>query len=184
MLFHDDMGVLASYLRGVRPFGVRLHGAFMRFLAALPLLVALADLPAQGAPGAQRAASPLSPVAQQLIRNEDGWTAALVKRDASYFQRMLAPKFVYTEDAKMMTRDQVVHDMTAGTDTVTAAHNEDMVVHEAGPVTAVVTGILVIEGRSSGARFVHRYRYTDTWVKQAGGQWQIVAAQDYLMPRK
>lgn len=168
----------------------------MRLLAALPLLVALGELPAQASTPqrstpqgstpqrAGAATKQLSPVAQQLIRNEDGWTAALVKRDATYFQRMLAPKFVYTEDAKLMTRAEVLHEATAGTDTVTAAHNEEMIVHEAGPVTAVVTGILVIEGRSSGARFVHRYRYTDTWVKQDGGQWQIVAAQDYLMPRK
>jgi len=150
----------------------------MRFLTVLPLLVALADLPAQ------RSTSQPSPVAQQLIRNEDAWAAALVKRDASYFQRMLGAKFVYTEDAKVMTRDQVLHAMTAGRDTVTAAHNENMVVHEAGPETAVVTGILVIEGRSSGSRYVNRYRFTDTWVKQDSGQWQIVAAQDYLMPRK
>jgi len=120
----------------------------MRVLAVVPLLVALADLPAQ-----RSTTSQLSPVAQQLVRNEDGWAAALVKRDASYFQRMLGAKFVYTEDAKVMTREQVLHDITAGSDTVTAAHNEDMVVHEAGPVTAVVTGILVIEGRSAGARF-------------------------------
>jgi ketosteroid isomerase-like protein len=150
----------------------------MRLLAVVPLLIALGELPAQ------RAAGSSSPVAQQLVRNEDGWAAALVKRDATYFQRMLGAGFVYTEDAKVMTREQVLHDMTAGSDTVTAAHNESMVVHEAGPVTAVVTGILVIEGRSSGARFVHRYRFTDTWVKQDSGQWQIVAAQDYLMPRK
>jgi ketosteroid isomerase-like protein len=151
-------------------------GGSMRLLAVLPLFVSLGALPAQ------RDAAQPSPVAQQLMRNEDGWTAALVKRDASYFQRMLAPKFVYTEDAKVMTRDEVLHEATAGTDTVTAAHNESMIVHEAGPATAVVTGILVVEGRSSGARFVHRYRYTDTWVKQSNGQWQIVAAQDYLIP--
>jgi ketosteroid isomerase-like protein len=124
-----------------------------------------------------------SAVAQQLIRNEDGWAAALVKRDAAYFRRTLAPGFVYTEDAKLMTRDDVLRDATSTTDTVTAARNEGMVVHEAGGVTAVVTGILVIEGRSAGKSFVRRYRYTDTWVKNADGQWQMVAAQDYLIPK-
>jgi ketosteroid isomerase-like protein len=148
----------------------------MRWLAILLLVVALGDAAAQ--------AKQLTPTAQALIRNEDGWTAALVKRDGSYFRRMLSPTFVYTEDAKLMTRDEVLHEATAGADTVTAAHNEDMVVHEAGAVTAVVTGILVVEGRSAGARFLRRYRFTDTWVKQANGQWQMVAAQDYLMPRK
>src|SRR6476660_5229699 len=136
----------------------------MRLVAAVLLLVALNEVPAQRAgqqPVAKAAASP----EQQLIRNEDGWAAALVKRDGAYFQRMLAPGFVYTEDAKLMTRDDVLRDAISGTDTVTAAHNEDMVVHTAGAVTAVVTGILHVEGRSAGKRFVHRYRFTDTWVK-------------------
>jgi ketosteroid isomerase-like protein len=150
----------------------------MRSLTAVLLFAALGQLPAQ-------AAKKTAPTAeQQLLRNEDGWAAALVKRDGAYFRRMLAPGFVYTEDAKLMSRDDVLRDATSGTDTVTAAHNEDMVVHTAGAVTAVVTGILHVEGRSAGKRFVHRYRFTDTWVKQDDGQWQIVAAQDYLIPHK
>jgi ketosteroid isomerase-like protein len=159
----------------------------MRLFAVLPLLVALHALPAQRSAPSRRTEPTLRqpvPVAQQLIRNEDGWAAALVKRDAQYFERMLAPNFVYTEDAKLMTRADVLHDATTGPDSVTAAHNEDMVVHEAGSVTAVVTGLLVVEGRASRARYVHRYRFTDTWVKQGSGDWQIVAAQDYLIPRK
>jgi ketosteroid isomerase-like protein len=155
----------------------------MRSLAVLLLLVALDELPAQR--DTQSLVVKAGPTTeQQLIRNEDGWAAALVKRDAAYFKRMLAPGFVYTEDAKVMSRDDVLRDATSGPDTVTAAHNEDMVVHPAGSVTAIVTGILVVEGRSSGKRFVHRYRFTDTWVKGNDGVWRIVAAQDYLMPAK
>lgn len=155
----------------------------MRSIAILFVLVALSELPAQGSPAPRAVAKGATPE-QILLRNEDGWAAALVKRDAAYFNRMLSPGFVYTEDAKLMTRADVLRDATSGSDTVTAAHNEDMVVHQAGPVTAAVTGILVVEGRSSGKRFVHRYRFTDTWVRQDDGQWQIVAAQDYLMPPK
>jgi ketosteroid isomerase-like protein len=157
----------------------------MRSIAVLFVLVALSDLPAQVRPRPVQSAVAKGATAEEvLLRNEDGWAAALVKRDAAYFNRMLAPGFVYTEDAKLMTRADVLRDATASSDTVTAAHNEDMVVHQAGSVTAVVTGILVVEGRSSGKRFTHRYRFTDTWVKQDDGQWQIVAAQDYLMPSK
>src|SRR5689334_14035886 len=110
-------------------------------------LLAIGQLSAQRTTRAI-AAKDTSAVARELLRNEDGWAAALVKRDAAYFQRMLAPGFVYTEDAKVMTRTDVLRDATSGTDTVTAAHNEDMVVHRAGSVTAIVTGLLVIEGRS------------------------------------
>ncbi len=155
----------------------------MRSLAVLLVLVALGDLPAQRSPQPRAALKGATPE-DVLLRNEDGWAAALVKRDAAYFNRMLAPGFVYTEDATLVTRADVLREATSGSDTVTAAHNEDMVVHQAGSVTAVVTGILVVEGRTAGKRFVHRYRFTDTWVKQDDGQWQIVAAQDYLMPSK
>ena len=111
-----------------------------------------------------------------LITLEDRWAAALVKRDRAAFERMLAPQFVYTENAQLMDRAAVLTSLVSG-DTVTAAHNDSMVVHRYGAVTAVVTGWLVVEGRG----YVHRYRFTDTWVKHAG-RWQIVAAQDYLMP--
>src|SRR5215467_3079030 len=105
----------------------------MRSLAVLLVLAALHDLPAQRDTQAAKTAPTTE---RQLIRNEDGWAAALVKRDAAFFQRMLAPGFVYTEDAKVMTRDDVLRDATSGPDTVTASHNEDMVVHPAGSVTA------------------------------------------------
>ncbi|MGH7619716.1 MAG: nuclear transport factor 2 family protein [Gemmatimonadaceae bacterium] len=146
----------------------------MRSLAVLLALSAFGSLAAQQG----------SAVSKELIAKEDGWAAALVKRDTSYFRRTLATGFVYTEDAKLMSRDEVLRSAVTPADTVVAAHNEDMVVHQAGAVTAVVTGILVMQGRESGKPYLHRYRFTDTWVKQAGGQWQIVAAQDYLMAAK
>src|SRR6266567_7098161 len=68
----------------------------------------------------------------------------------------------------------------AGTDTVKAAHNEDMRVHRFGQ-TAVVTGWLVVAGQGPNGPFDRRYRFTDTWVRR-GGRWQIVAAHDYLVP--
>jgi len=119
------------------------------------------------------------PGAVELIRLENAWATGLIKRDGALFRRLLAPKFVYTEDEKLMTRDDVLHEITAGSDTVTAAHNEGMEVHQFGSSTAVVTGWLIVSGRGNGGAFARRYRFTDTWVKRKGN-WQIVAAQDYL----
>ena len=131
---------------------------------------------------AQKKVKEPKPGSVELIRLENQWTTGLVKRDRALFDRLLAPKFVYTEDDKLMRREEVLHEVSAGSDTVTAAHNEGMEVHEFGAVTAVVTGVLVVEGRGKGGTFTHRYRFTDTWVKRKAG-WQIVAAQDYLIPR-
>ena len=131
---------------------------------------------------AQKKVKEAKPGSVELIRLENQWTTGLVKRDRALFDKLLAPKFVYTEDDKLMRREEVLREVSSGSDTVTAARNEGMEVHEFGAVTAVVTGLLVVEGRGKGGTFTHRYRFTDTWVKRKAG-WQIVAAQDYLIPR-
>ena len=115
-----------------------------------------------------------------LIKLEDDWARALVRRDTAAFQRLLAPGFVYSENDQTMTREEVLRGIVMGPDTVTAARNEDMKVHRFG-TTALVTGWLVVQGRGSTAAFERRYRYTDTWMK-TGTRWQIVGAHDYLAP--
>jgi hypothetical protein len=82
----------------------------------------------------------------------------------------------------MTRRDEVLRDMAQGSDTVTAAHNEGLEVHEFGATTAAVTGWRIVEGRGSTGVFMHRYRFTDTWVKRKAG-WQIVVAQEYRAPK-
>jgi hypothetical protein len=131
---------------------------------------------------AQKRDKEVKPGGVELTRLEDRWAASLVKRDRAFFDKLLSPKFIYTEDDKLMRRDEVLRDLVSGPDSVTAAHNEGMEVHQFGGVTAVVTGWLIVEGRSKGAVFTHRYRFTDTWVKRKAG-WEIVAAQDYLSPK-
>jgi ketosteroid isomerase-like protein len=120
--------------------------------------------------------------ARVLLRLEDDWAVGLTRRDTAVFQRLLADGFVYSEDDRTVGRAAVLHDVAAGPDTVEMAHNEDMKVHQFG-TTAIVTGWLVIAGRGASGPFRRRYRFTDTWVRQ-GGRWQIVAAHDYLVPRR
>jgi len=115
-----------------------------------------------------------------LLRLEDDWALALIRRDAAVFRRLLADGFIYTEDDRTVSRDDVLHDVVAGPDTVTAAHNEAMRVHRFG-ATAVVTGWLVVGGHGPSGSFDRRYRFTDTWVSR-DARWQIVAAHDYLVP--
>ena len=150
----------------------------IRTVLCLALIVSFSapSLAAQKAPSAS--ANPTA----ELTRLENQWASGLVRRDRALFERLLAPRFVYTENDKLSRRADVLHDVAEGSDTTTTAHNEGMEVHQFGPTTAVVTGWLVVRGRGHGGPFLHRYRFTDTWVKGSAG-WQIVAAQDYLMPR-
>jgi Domain of unknown function (DUF4440) len=126
--------------------------------------------------------------ARVLLRLEDDWAVGLIHRDSTLFGRLLADGFVYTEDDRTVGREDVLHDVVAGPDTVATAHNEAMEVHRFG-TTAIVTGWLVIAGHGAGGPFSRRYRFTDTWVRRPGpggrgGQWQIVGAHDYLVPAR
>jgi Domain of unknown function (DUF4440) len=115
------------------------------------------------------------------ITLEDQWTTALVKRDARTFDRLLAPNFVYTENASIMGRNDVIKSVS-GPDRVEWARNEGMRGHDFGDVQ-VITGVLHLKGRGkNGGQFDRRYQFTDTWQRR-NGRWQIIAAQDYLIPR-
>jgi len=122
----------------------------------------------------------VSSTERQLLRLEDGWASALVRRDTAMFRRHLSRDFVYTENADVMGKEDVLKGVV-GSDTVTWAGNEGMKVHLYGN-TGVVTGILATKGRGKEGLFDKRYRFTDTW-KFLSGRWQIIAAQDYLIPK-
>jgi ketosteroid isomerase-like protein len=132
--------------------------------------------------GAQqpKTAAARTPDERAVLDLEEAWAKGVVKRDAATFKRLLAPGFVYTEDDRVQNGDQLTRDIVSGTDTVTEARNEQMETHPFDN-TMIVTGWLIMRGRSGGKPFERRYRFTDTWLKR-GGQWQIIAAQDYLLP--
>jgi ketosteroid isomerase-like protein len=112
---------------------------------------------------------------------EEDWANALVRRDSSTFQRLLAPNFVYTEDATVMSRDDLIKSVVSGPDSVEWARNEGLRLHDFGSAQ-VITGVLHLRGKGKGGAFDRRYRFTDTWL-QRNGRWQIIAAQDYLIPK-
>ena len=113
------------------------------------------------------------------IQLEDQWTTALVKRDVRTFDQLLAPNFVYTENASVMNRGEVIKGVT-GPDKVEWARNEGMKLHDFGDVQ-VITGVLHLKGKGTKGPFDRRYQFTDTWQRR-NGRWRIIAAQDYLIP--
>ena len=145
----------------------------MHRASTLILLVALAVPVAPAL--AQRSAT-----TRALTALENDWARGVVRRDTALFRRLLDPRFVYTEDSTVMNAEQVIVSIRDG-DRVDRATNSDMTIHDHG-ATAVVTGILRLEGRTKSGPFDRRYRFTDTWLRQGRG-WRIIAAQDYLIPR-
>ena len=152
----------------------------MTLLLPAVLLAALGAEPLRGPAVYSQNLSVQDTQPRVLLELEDAWALALIHRDAAVFRRLLADGFIYTEDDRTMSRDDVLREIVAGQDTVKTAHNEDMRVHRFG-ATAVVTGWLVVDGQGPSGPFDRRYRFTDTWVKRRG-RWQIVAAHDYLVP--
>jgi hypothetical protein len=148
------------------------------------LAVVAVPLYGQGTRGA-----PLPPVKTQPRRSvpqvppiqlEDQWTTALVRRDTRTFDRLLAPGFVYTENGSVMDRNDVIKSVS-GSDRVEWARNEGMKVHDFGDVQ-VITGVLHLRGKGRQGSFDRRFQFTDTWQRR-NGRWQIIAAQDYLIPK-
>jgi ketosteroid isomerase-like protein len=144
----------------------------MRFPSAAVLILSLCVAPLYGQTGR---GAPIPP-----IQLEEQWANALVKRDTRTFDRLLAPGFIYTEDATVMNRDEVIKSIS-GPDRVEWARNEGLKIHDFGDVQ-VITGVLHLRGRGKQGPFDRRFQFTDTWQRR-NGRWQIIAAQDYLIPK-
>ena len=112
---------------------------------------------------------------------EDAWTRGVIKKDTMLFRQITAPGFIYTEDNAVMTRAELIKAIATGTDVVTKSWNEGMKFYDYTP-SAVVTGILHMQGTAGKKPFHKRYRFTDTWLYR-NGKWQLIAAQDYLIPK-
>ncbi len=123
---------------------------------------------------------PISQATLPPIQLEDQWTSALVNRDTRTFDRLLAPGFVYTENGTVMRREDVIKSVS-GPDRVDWARNEGMKAHDFGDVQ-VITGVIHLRGKAKQGSFDRRFQFTDTWQRR-NGRWQIIAAQDYLIPK-
>ena len=154
----------------------------MVVISAAPLFAQVSHRPPTPTPiptGSRPVPRPL-PASLSPIQLEDQWTTALVRRDTRTFDRLLAPNFVYTENASVMSRNDVIQSVS-GPDRVNWARNEGMTVHDFGDVQ-VITGVLHLRGKGKQGSFDRRFQFTDTWQRR-NGRWQIIAAQDYLIPK-
>ena len=153
----------------------RVSGATVRSLWLAPGAWALALMLFAVPAAAQK-----STAEQALFRLENDFATAVVKRDANALRRIVAPRWVYSDESGVMEREEGIKAFTSGTDTVREASNEKMRALVYGN-SAVVIGILQMKGRGAKGPFTNRYRYTDAWAL-IDGRWQCIASQDYLMP--
>jgi hypothetical protein len=154
-----------------------------RSVIAAVLLLGASSAGAQGSPA--RGAAPPKLTQEEatelnLVRLEELWAIAILRRDRAAFERNLAPKYVYTLNDSMIYRPEVISRLLAPGDLITDARVDSVEVQAAGNI-GIATGWRTISGRGRDGPFERRYRFTDTWMPRSG-TWQMLSGHDYLVP--
>jgi len=124
-----------------------------------------------------------SPVEQGIIKLENDWNDASVKRDVVVLGRILADDYSFTDpDGVMWTKAQNLEMLKSGEDVVTSAVSTDMKVRVYGNA-AVVTGRYTAKEKLKGKDISGTSTFTDTWVKRSGS-WQCVATHSSRLAQK
>jgi ketosteroid isomerase-like protein len=114
-------------------------------------------------------------VEQELIKLENDWNNAMVKRDVAALSRILADDWTIIDpDGTITTKTEFLADFKSGVDAYTSAVADEMKARVYGDA-AVVLGRDTVKEQHKGKDISGQYRFTDTWIKKAG-RWQCVAS--------
>jgi ketosteroid isomerase-like protein len=138
-----------------------------RRLAVVAFLAvsAAAQLPAQDA------------VAKELMKLEDQWGAASIKRDGASVGRMLSDNFLsFTDKGEVNTKAKLIASINADTTQYVSGANSAYQVKVHGN-TAVIIGVWTATTKTAKGNLKRAWAWTDTWMKQADGRWLCIASQ-------
>ena len=122
-------------------------------------------------------------VEQELIKLENDWNNALVKRDVAALGRIVADDWtIIDSDGIIVTKTEFLVNLKSGADVYTSAVGDEWKVRVYGDA-AVVLGRLTGKEQYKGKDLSGQYRYTDTWIKKAG-RWQCVASAGTKITKK
>jgi ketosteroid isomerase-like protein len=122
-------------------------------------------------------------VEQALIKLENDWNDATVKKDVVVLGNVLADEYIFTDpEGVMFTKAQELAMLKSGEDVVTSAVSTDMKVRVYGNA-AVVTGHYAAKEQLKGKDISATYAFTDTWVKRPGA-WVCVATHASRLAQK
>ncbi len=103
------------------------------------------------------------------------WLQSQKTNNVDLLTPLLAEKFINTSsDGKVTGKSETLAEYK--TSKWSSAENTDVKVAVYGDA-AVATGTYKGKGTDSGKPFDVAERWTDTWIKMPGGQWQCVASQ-------
>lgn len=142
---------------------------------ATGLLVLMPVMPVSAQSGGQQE--------QELLRIQEEWAAARVKRDVAYLERLYAREFrIQSMNGSVVERDADIANFASGTLKPDFVRDEDMKVAVYG-ATAIVTGIENVGGTYRGNYGEFSLRFMNVFV-QRDGRWQLVAHQSTQIPPK
>ena len=119
----------------------------------------------------------------QIKQLEHAWNEAESRHDVGAVTAIVADTLTYIDfDGSIMNKAEYLHDVTKTAYQADHLYDEGLDVAVYGNA-AVVTGIYRETGNTKGKNYVHRVRFTDTWIKR-GGVWQCVASQNTLIQGK
>jgi ketosteroid isomerase-like protein len=123
-------------------------------------------------------------VEQELIKLENDWNDAMVKRDMAALNRIVTDDWttIDPDDGTIMTKAQSLADLKSGEDVYTSAVGDEWKVRVYGDA-AVVLSRETVKEQYKGKDVSGQYRFTDTWIKKAG-RWQCVASAGTKIAKK
>jgi ketosteroid isomerase-like protein len=144
------------------------------FLAAVLLVLGLGVIRAQQDSETR--------VEQYIKTSEQQWAEAGIHRDTATVERILADDFLgVAPDGSFYDKAQELTNAKENTENFLSNHVSSVKIRFFGD-TAVAQGTESWEQRS-GTPKRGKYVWTDTWVKRSD-KWQIVAAEDVLVPER
>ena len=118
--------------------------------------------------------------AERYIRQASAdWATSVATNDASVLKRILAEDFVWVLDGRVIGKKQALTEAAAGPGPFLSNKLDYVHIRFFGD-TAVAQGRETWR-RSRGKVLHGSFIWTDTWVRR-GGQWQVVASQDDVIP--
>jgi len=144
-------------------------------------LVLMAAILVSGAGGTPPQSSDRSKTGQELLALETAWDDAVVAKDTTALERIIADDFVMIgADGTVSDKRQLIEGIANPELQIEPFQTEDVRVRIYGNV-AVLTGRYSQQGRWKGQAYETAARYTDVYVR-SGGRWHAVSAQATRIP--
>ena len=115
-----------------------------------------------------------------ILALESAWNQAEIHHDATAVAAIMADNFISVDHhGTLLNKAKYLADLKDLSFKPEEIANSETTVYLYGDV-AIVTSVYQTKGTDNGKPFVHRGRFTDTWIKR-NREWKCVADQETLI---